>query len=419
MIQRHAEAVVLDSLRHFPVVLITGARQVGKSTLVQAICKNRWTADYLTLDDRNILDLAILDPDGLIGARAGSVAIDEVQKAPDLLRAIKLKVDRKRQAGQFLLTGSANILTLRSVSETLAGRIALHELYPFSFSEMFKRKKSSLILQHLFNAKTAEPLAKILKRRGTFPKKNWLEWILRGGYPDPVLSEKKSIRTRWFEAYRKTYIERDVRELQAIERLPDFGRLMALAVSRTGQLLNFSDLGRDAGLPYVTLRRYMNILEQTYQIFLVTPFFLNISKRLMKAPKLYGSDAGMACHLLGIYDVTSLQRNHKLGGLAETWVAGELKKIISLEAEPMNLYTWRLQSGQEIDFLIEKSNHFLAIEVKLGQQIERTVFSSFEILKKDLGDCLKMGVVLYGGEDIVVLGSQMIAIPYDVFFDSG
>ena len=153
MLERHIEPIVLDSLKNFPVVLLTGARQVGKSTLVESLCRKKWKAAYLTLDDRNLLDMALTDPDGLIASHAGPLAIDEVQKAPDLLRAIKLSVDRNRKPGRFLLTGSANILTLKNVSETLAGRIVLHELYPFSFSELSKRPRSQ-VLKAAFRSKT-------------------------------------------------------------------------------------------------------------------------------------------------------------------------------------------------------------------------------------------------------------------------
>ena len=415
MIRRHLEPLVLESLKDFPVVLITGARQVGKSTLVEALCARKWKAAYLTLDNRALLDAALMDPDGFITANPGPVAIDEVQRAPDLLRAVKLQVDRKRKPGWFLLTGSANVLTLKHVSETLAGRVALHQLYPFSYAESRRHAAPPTIVQQLFEA--ADPRTVVT---GLTTSKSTsdqlLAHILRGGYPQPALSEKPSLRTHWFEAYRKTYIERDILELQTVERLPEFSRLMLLAAARTGQVLNFADLGRDAGLPYVTLRRYMALLEQTYQVMLVPPFFSNVSKRLSKAPKLYWSDTGMAAHLLDLHDVDTLQRHPKLGALVETWVAQELLKLLSFSPEPMRLYGWRLQSGQEIDFLIEKGDRFLAIEAKWGRHVDQSARNAVRILREQLGNRLIMSLVLYGGEEVLALGPQLVAMPYDVFF---
>jgi len=415
MIERHLEPIIAESLGSFPVVLITGARQVGKSTLVESLCRKKWKGVYLTLDNRNLLDAALTDPDGFIDAYKGRVAIDEIQRAPDLLRAIKLTVDKDRRPGRFLLTGSSNVLTLKKVSETLAGRIALHELYPFSFSEFSRDPKPSSILKEIFYSK-GTPSAAHLFRRTTPSKENLLNRVLNGGYPEPSLSKKSVIRTRWFESYRKTYIERDIQEISAIERLPDFGRLMVLAAARTGQVLNFSDLGRDSGLPYITLRRYMNIFEQTYQVFSVQPFFTNVSKRLMKAPKLYWTDTGIVSHLLDIHDVGHLQRNPKFGAIIETWVASELKKLIALEDGSMNLYGWRTQSGHEVDFLIEKGGRFLAIEVKASQQVDKSVINSFKTLNESLGKNLISGIVLYRGREILSLGEKLMAVPYESFF---
>ena len=416
MIQRHLEPLLLESLKDFAVVLITGARQVGKSTLVQALCRRKWPAAYLTLDDRTLLDAALTDPDGLIAANPGPVAIDEVQRAPDLLRAVKLQVDRKRAPGRFLLTGSANVLTLKHVSETLAGRVALHQLYPFSYAELHRHATPPTIVQRLFEAADPRTVIKGLLHARVQTAHQLLTQILRGGYPQPALSAKPSLRTKWFEAYRKTYIERDILELQTVERLPEFSRLMVLAAARTGQILNFADLGRDAGLPYVTLRRYMQLLEQTYQVTLVPPFFSNVSKRLSKAPKLYWSDTGMAAHLLDLHDLDALQRHPKLGALVETWVAQELLKLLSLSLEPMRLYGWRLQSGPEVDFLIEKGDRFLAIEAKWGRRLNPSALRGVRLLQEQLGNRLIMSLVLYGGEEVLALNPQLVAMPYDVFF---
>lgn len=416
MIKRHLAPLVLEALQQFPVVLVTGARQVGKSTLVQALCRGAWPASYLTLDDRATLDAALTDPDGFIAANPGPVAIDEIQRAPDLLRAIKLQVDRHRKPGRFLLTGSANILTLKSVSETLAGRIALHQLHPLSEAELNRRPSPPALLQQLFQLR--DPVAVLRGLRAGHPRsgRQLLSRILHGGYPDPALATQASARRRWFEAYRTTYIERDIVQLTAIERLPEFGRLMLLAAARTGQVLNFADLGRDAGLPYVTLRRYMQVLEQTYQVGLVSPFFTNVSKRLSKAPKLYWSDTGMAAHLWDLHDVNALERHPKRGALVETWVAQELQRLLSVAKLPMRLYGWRWQHGPEVDFLIEHGQRLVAVEVKWGHSIDRTVLKTAETLRAQLGKRCVISVVLYGGDDVVALGPHLVAVPLGTFF---
>lgn len=416
MIRRHLAPLVLEALQQFPVVLVTGARQVGKSTLVQALCRGAWPASYLTLDDRPTLDAALTDPDGFIAANPGPVAIDEIQRAPDLLRAIKLQVDRHRKVGRFLITGSANILTLKTVSETLAGRIALHQLHPFSDAELHRRPTTPPILQRLFQS--PDPLAVMRGLRASRPRSSHrlLADVLRGGYPDPALATQPSARARWFEAYRKTYIERDIVQLTAIERLPEFGRLMLLAAARTGQVLNFADLGRDAGLPYVTLRRYMQVLEQTYQVSFVSPFFTNLSKRLSKAPKLYWTDTGMAAHLLDLHDVSVLERSPRLGALVETWVAQELQKLLSVAPVPMRLYGWRLQNGPEVDFLIEHGQRVVALEVKWGRSIDRALLKTFQTLHAQWGKQFVIGVMLYGGDEVVALGPKVVAVPLGIFF---
>ena len=297
MIRRYLQPSVVKSLQHFPVVLLTGARQVGKSTLAQDLIGKSWQASYLTLDDRVVLDGALRDPDGLISATPTPVVLDEVQKAPDLMRAIKRRVDREKAAGQYLLTGSANLMTLASVSETLAGRGALHTLMPFGWPERVERPVPS-ILKDLFDAQdSAALLKKLPKKTGSGSRKEIISTILSGGYPEPALMKSSEVRHRWFDSYRQTYLERDLLTIKSIENLPDFNRLLSLMAFRTGGLLNLSDLSRESGLPFTTLRRYVNLLEVTYQVFLLTPYYANIGKRLVKTPKVFMNDTGMACYL--------------------------------------------------------------------------------------------------------------------------
>lgn len=416
MIKRHISSDIIDSLRNFPVVLLTGARQVGKSTLAQKLPKTQWNAVYLTLDTRVVLDAALKDPDGFISGTPVPAIIDEVQRAPDLMRAIKSVVDKNRKPGQYLLTGSANLMTLAKVSETLAGRVALHELQPFMWSEI-AGKKLPAILRDLFMAADAGVLLRKWKKH-SFPdrRKEIKERIIAGGYPIPSMMTSVKSRRRWFDSYRQTYIERDIRDISAIEHLPDFNRLLSLLSFRTGQAINFSEVSRELGIPFTTLRRYMDLLEVTYQIYFVRPYFVNIGKRLIKMPKLYFGDSGMACHLSAIEDWETLERQGRVGNMVETWAAAELRKLISLGELRYQLYYWRTYVGREVDFLIERGEKIVAVEVKWSHKLENADLSGLKDCAKDLKGRHVLSVLLYPGTEIIAIDKQTVAMPFGFFF---
>jgi predicted AAA+ superfamily ATPase len=416
MIRRYLQDLILESLKHFPVVLLTGARQVGKSTLAQALIKGSWDATYFTLDDRTILDAALRDPDGFVSGLPMPAVIDEVQKAPDLLRAIKRGVDQDRKSGQYLLTGSANIMTLSTVSESLAGRIALHTLHPFCWPE-FLEKPEPMILKDLFGGIDSKKLLKNYLRTSLKDyKPRLIERMLKGGYPTPALIESDQAREQWFSSYRQTYLERDLLNIRSIENLPDFNRLLSLAALRTGRLLNLSDLARETGLPFTTLRRYMNLLEVTYQISLTRPYFTHLGKRLVKTPKLYFNDTGMAAHLIGVNEWRAIEDQGHAGPMVETWVACELLKLMPILDHRFRLYFWRTQTGQEIDFLIERAGKLVAIEVKWGHRVDESDIKNLNRLAEDLKQRLLFSVVLYSGAESVPLGPKTVAMPFAVFF---
>ncbi len=416
MIRRYLHDQILESLQHFPAALLTGARQVGKSTLAQHLIGPSWRALYLTLDDRAVLDAALRDPDGFISDTPTPVVIDEVQRAPDLMRAIKRMIDRDRKPGQYLLTGSANIMALSKVSESLAGRIVLHTLHPFCWSELVEAPAPT-ILKDLFAIETVKELSKRLPRlsRHDF-KTQIIQRILVGGYPPPALMSSAQARDQWFSSYRQTYLERDLLQLKSIENIPDFNRLLALVAFRTGRLLNLSDLSREVGLPFSTLRRYMNILEVTYQIFLLRPYFTHSGKRLVKTPKVYFGDTGMACHLMGASDWSILEKQGNAGPMVETWVASELMKLMPVSEHRLRLYFWRTQAGSEVDFLIERGNEVVALEVKWATRITDSDIANLKRCAEDFKERLRLSVVLYPGTEVIPLGPQMMAIPLPIFF---
>jgi hypothetical protein len=416
MIRRYLQEPILQSLKHFPVVLLIGARQVGKSTLAQGLIGPSWNARYLTLDDRAILDAALRDPDGFISGQPTPVVIDEVQRAPDMMRAIKRIIDRDRKPSQYLLTGSANIMTLSSVSETLAGRVALHTLYPFCWPE-FLEKPPPRSLKDLFEVETSKELLKRLpKLSGSDAHTQVIKRILTGGYPPPALMTSDQARAQWFSSYRQTYLERDLLYIKSIENLPDFNRLLSLVAFRTGRLLNLSDLSREVGLPFTTLRRYMNLLEVTYQIFLLRPYFTHMGKRLIKTPKIYFSDTGMASYLLGADNWSVLEKQGNSGAMVETWVASELLKLLPISDHRFQLYFWRTQAGHEVDFLIEQGRKLVAIEVKWSHRIDESDITNLKRCAEDLKDRLHFSVILYRGTEIVPFTPKIVAIPFPVFF---
>jgi predicted AAA+ superfamily ATPase len=419
MIRRYLQDIILESLKRFPVVLLTGARQVGKSTLAQKLIESSWKAIYLTLDDRAFLDGALRDPDGLINGTPTPVVIDEVQRAPDLMRAIKRVVDRHRRPGQYLLTGSANVMTLSNVSESLAGRVVLHTLSPFCWTEILE-KPSPTILKDLFEVATSKELLKHLSKPTKADyKAKIIQRIFAGGYPPPALMTSDQARGQWFSSYRQTYLERDLLNIKSIENIPDFNRLLSLVASRTGRLLNLSDLSRETGIPFTTLRRYMNLLEVTYQIFLLRPYFTHIGKRLVKTPKIYFSDTGMALHLMGVDQWSVLENQGNAGPIVETWAASELLKLMPISDHRFQLYFWQTQSGQEVDFLIERVGKLIAIEVKWAHSISESDLSNLKSCAEDLKGKLHFSVILYSGTEIVPFTPQIVAIPFPVFFGIG
>jgi len=412
MIRRYLQDVLSASLKHFPVVLLLGSRQVGKSTLAQSLASDAWPARYLTLDDRTVLDGALTDPDGFVRGAGAPVVIDEVQRAPDVLRAIKLAVDRDRTNGRFLLTGSANILTLGTVSETLAGRVAVHHLRPFSAREL-RAAPPSLLLDLLFEAESAAEILDGL--RAASPPADpdaTRRFLVHGGYPTPALMEPGPARNTWFESYRQTYIERDLRDLAQISSLPEFSRLMTTLNLNTAQTLNIAGLSRQLGLPQTTLRRYLNLLEQSFQFDALQPFSTNRAKRLVKTPKLYATDTGMACYLGGAEDWASLEQQQRVGPILETWVHAELRKLLDLATKRTEMYFWRTHAGREVDFVLERGGKRVGLEVKASASLDSRQLAALRGCREVLGGSWRLGLVLHGGVEALALDETTIAVPW-------
>lgn len=410
---RHQQQAIEESLTAFPVVLLTGARQVGKTTLARRIAGGAWKARYRTLDDPLVREAARSDPDGFLAGIGSPLVLDEVQGAPDLMRAIKLRVDRARVPGQYLLTGSANVLALRRVTETLAGRVAIYDLGPLSWSELEGESRPRWTFDTLFRLKGPSDLLDVLA-----PPRELLDVrqrVLTGGYPTPALTSARGVRTRWFDSYVRTYVERDIPDIAVVEYLGVFERLLRLLMLRTGNLLNVSDLARTLGLPATTANRYVDLLVATYQVALLPPWAGIAETRLVKAPKAYGGDSGLAAALLsGASTWEDLDRDGKAGALFETWVFGELKRRANLGDSRVALSFWRTHTGREVDFVVERGTRAIGIEVKSGARVDRADFAGLDALAASRP--LDLSLVLYGGTTVVPFGENRVAVPVSAFF---
>ncbi|HBO45571.1 MAG TPA: hypothetical protein DD670_16905 [Planctomycetaceae bacterium] len=404
MIPRHLTPRIVDALRDTPVVYLQGARQTGKSTLVKAIAAEHGFADYLTLDSAAVLSAAESDPEGFVAGLKGPTVVDEVQRVPRLALAIKAEVDRRRGAGRFLLTGSASVMALPQLSESLAGRMELHTLWPFSQGELIGRQET--FVSQLFSATLNPPDAKALTQREI------VERLVVGGYPEARTRTKEERRDAWFDSYLTAILQRDVRDLANIDRLVKVPRLLALLASRTCQLVNHADVARALSMPQTTLKRYLTVMEMTFLVRLLPAWFMNIGKRLAKSPKLLLLDTGLLTHLLAV-DAERLQADRTLlGHVLENFVAVELLKQLGWSRKKCGLFHFRTASGQEVDMVLEDaSGQLVGIEVKAGATVDRHDFRGLETLAGAVGKRFVRGVVLYTGETPVPFAERLHALP--------
>lgn len=390
---------IMEALREMPVVVVTGMRQAGKSTFLQkeAGLHNR---RYVSLDDFAYLEAAREDPAGLVDTDE-AVTIDEAQKCPDILTAIKKIVDRKKRPGQFLLSGSANFALLKGISESLAGRAVYFTLHPFTRRELIGNTYAKPFLHRFFKTQ------QLPKTGSAHPIK--AEEVLQGGMPSVCLGEVKN-KSLWFKGYEQTYLERDVRELSRIGNTISFRRLMRMTALRTGQLLSPSQLGRDAKLNVATTSRYLSLLETSFVISRLSPYLRNKTSRLIKSPKMYISDSGLACYLAG---VEGFESEPLKGAMFETYISQNLSGIIDARWPEASLHFWNVQGRYEVDFVIESGNKCLAIEVKAAARWEERDIAGLKTFLSTTPHCVA-AILAYNGADAVRLAERIWAIPLDV-----
>jgi predicted AAA+ superfamily ATPase len=386
--------------------LINGARQTGKSTLVQLPELQEQGRQYLTFDDPGVLTAAKQDPKGFIAGLTAPVTLDEVQHVPELFPAIKMAIDRKREPGRFLLTGSANVLLLPKLSESLAGRMELFTLWPFSQGEINGVKEG--LVDALFSQ---QPVWASGKGQSVQRDELW-EKVMAGGYPPAVARKTGARRKAWFQSYLTTILQRDIRDLTHVADVTAVPRLLSVVATRAGSLLNFADLSRTLALPQTTLKRYFALLEATFLVQLLRPWSSNLGQRVIQTPKLYLDDTGLLAHLLGL-TVERLKMDATLaGGVLENFVLMELRKQSAWSETRPEFYFWRTASGQEVDILLEDSaGRLVGIEVKAGATLSGSDFKGLQAMASAAGKRWVRGVVLYTGSDVVPFAANLHGLP--------
>jgi predicted AAA+ superfamily ATPase len=396
---RLVEPALTERLRVMPAVVVTGARQTGKSTLVAE--RVAGARRYATLDDLDVLDAARRDPEALVGG-SGAVTLDEVQRAPGLLAAVKRAIDRDRKPGRFLLTGSADLLVMRQVSESLAGRASYLTLWPMTRREQRGQGRAGQ-WEALLAARDDE-WRDLLAADDAKPE-DWRGLARRGGFPTPALELGAAAeRTIWFDGYVRTYLERDLRDLASISALPDFRRLMRAACLRLGQLVNQTELARDVALPQATVHRWLNLLETSYLLVRLPAYAVNRTKRLIKAPKLYWGDTGVALHLAGAEEPA--------GAHLENLVLHDLLAWRDARRERAEIGYWRTASGEEVDFVIEAGGRLLPIEVKAGARPRLADSAHLRSFRREYGKRARAGLLLHAGSTVEWLAPDVLAAPW-------
>ena len=406
MYHRYLDPKLRESLEESPVVLINGARQAGKSTLVQTLLSKTHT--YYTLDDYTILSVIKSDPYNFLVSQKNPIIIDEIQRAPEAFIALKRIVDERRDPGRFVLTGSANILMLPKLSDSLAGRMEVLTLWPLSSAEIFVG--ASQLVADLLSCAFLEFVPPVLD------DDDYIQNILIGGYPEVVRRSTLSKRSNWFKGYIQTLLTRDVQDLAGIERVAQLPILLNILAARAGGLLNVSELSRSSQIPLTTLNRYLKIFEMLYLTVCLQPWHSNIGKRFVKSPKLYLSDVGLLSFLLGMSEDHILQRPDLWGHILENFVVMEFIKHQSWSNIRFNVYHYRTENNEEIDLILETDQgDMLAIEVKASKTIDKRSLKAIKSLQAALPHKTIKGFVVYMGDKVLPLAQDIWALPLSYF----
>jgi len=349
MIERELSAKIKTAVKQFPIVCIMGPRQSGKTTLVKNLYPK---AHYISFEDPDVRAKVKQDMRGFLTSFNTLMIIDEAQRIPEIFSYVQAVVDEKGKNGQFIFTGSQNYLLMDKITQSLAGRVAILKLYPLSYSELRKAGK---------------------------PLKNLENVIQKGFYP--ASWKQRTDTGLLYSSYINTYLERDVRQIQNVSSLSDFQNFLRMCAGRAGQILNLSSLGNDCGISHNTAKAWLSILESSFIVQLLQPYYQNFNKRIVKSPKLYFLDTGLLCHLLDITEGKQIKQHFMKGALFENFVYAELIKQTAHQSKNIQIYFWRDKTGNEVDFLIPKGNTHTLVEVKAGQSVSSDFFKGIEYYK--------------------------------------
>ena len=400
MFERFVERRAEEALSDTPVVLIVGPRRAGKTTLVRKMGEAGRT--YITLDDRTVLEAARSDPAGFIRGLDRAI-IDEIQRAPDLLLAIKKTVDEDYRPGRFLLTGSANVLTLPRVADSLAGRMETIRLLPLAMAEIEGR--TPVFLERFFEGKLGG-------QKDAIVGDDLVQLVLRGGFPEAIGRDSERRRQDWARSYLTSILTRDLRDIAEVEKLTELPKFVRLLAEHSGQLVNYSQLAAGINVNHRTGQRYVSLLEQVFLIATVQPWFTNALKRIVKTPKLHFLDSGLLATARGLtFDRVKADRR-TFGSLLETFVFSEVLKLMTASDLRVTPHHFRDRDMREVDIVLERDDGMIAgIEVKASATVKAGDFSGLRALSDACGDRFAFGAVLYDNTDVVPFGDRLAAVP--------
>ncbi|MCY3877556.1 MAG: ATP-binding protein [Rhodobacteraceae bacterium] len=400
MYPRFAKTRIEEALSDTRVVLISGPRQSGKTTLATDIASEK--TPFLTLDDATVLRSAIDDPVGFVRGLDRSV-IDEIQRAPDLLLAIKNLVDHDKTPGRFLLTGSANLMTIPKVADSLAGRMEVIRLLPLSQAEILGAK--SKFIDRAFAAE--KPAADHMTVGD-----NLVESVLAGGYPEAFGRTKWARKQGWYHGYLDAIVQRDVRDVAQVEHLAIMPKLLSVLAEHSGQLVNYTGIGAALDLNHVTTRKYVSVLESLFLVHTLPPWFTNRLKRLTRSPKLHFFDAGLLAAMLDVSPNVVKKDKTRFGAILETFVFSELRKIATWSKQRCSFSHFRDKDKNEVDIVLEnRRGEVVGIEVKSSATVSARDFSGMRKLSEACGEKFVQGMILYDHDQVVPFGENMFAAP--------